>query len=41
MYGFVGLFLINLVIGRFTCGLPEEQKKMAALYDELKAKKQI
>ena len=41
MYGFLGLMLMQLVIGRFTCGLPEDQKKMAALYDELKAKKQL
>lgn len=41
LYGFVGFFAINMVIRRFTCGLPDDIKKYAAIYEEKKAKKQL
>ena len=41
VFALMGLMVIHLVIRRLSCGLSVEQKKMAKLFDELKAKKQL
>ena len=37
----LALMFLNGLVRRFTGGMSQEQKKLARLYDELKAKKEL